>query len=401
MNNFLRQFRTKPLRFLLTLIQIVVGSLAMMVALSALFSVGQNTLNLERFDLIAGTRGENEQSYFIFNNQALSQLKTISPDVEYISLYSTDWGNTKVQYNSRLYEFTKSAYVDRNYFNVSSVELTRGSLFTSEDKETFAAVLVISDSSAQILFGDEVPIGKTLEVFFENSEGVKAPEPYKVVGTFAETNNLNQIYIYLPYWKLAANQESGTLAVLAKKGRGVEARGQVVSAAKRTYGSVVNGLASEFGFEVDKMFYTRSTDDDLTLVNVVLVIFSFFGAVACVVGVIGIASIMVVNALERKRDIGIKRALGATQKGIVGEFIAEAALLSALGGIIGVTLATLVTPLFSWLVGDTLFAGITIRWQPLAAFIIFVTIVVLGILMSIFPALHAVKINTIEALRSS
>jgi putative ABC transport system permease protein len=403
MNSIFRLFRTKPLRSFITLIQIAAGSLAMTVALSALFSVRQNTLNLEQFDFIAGIPDGQEQSYFIFDAQNLSQLKSLSPDVASISIYSTDWGTTKVEYQTRLYEFTQNAYVDRNYFAASPIQLMKGSLFTSQDENQDAAVVLISDPAADVIFGDTNPIGQTLRVFadentLEGQGGI--PEPYTVVGTFVETKEASQIYIYLPYWRLDPNQETDTLAVLAKPGKGSEAKEQLTNAAKQIYGETINEIALEYGIDPNKFFYARVKNEELaSTLSVVAIIFGFFGAMACIVGAIGIASVTVVNALERKRDIGVKRALGATRNSIIMEMIIEAVLLSALGVFIGVILAILVIPIFSQLVSDSLFAGIQLNWQPLAGLIVFVVMVALGMFVAIFPAFHSSRLNVVEALR--
>jgi putative ABC transport system permease protein len=388
---------------MITLVQIAAGSLAMTVALSALFSVRQNTLTLERFDFIAGVRDSQEQSYFIFGASNLAELKSLSPDVASISIYSTAWGTTKVGYQTRFYEFTQNAYVDRNYFDVSPIRLTRGSLFTSQDENQDAPVVLISDGAADIIFGGINPIGQTLHIFADENtiEGRSTlPEPYTVVGTFAETKETNQIYIYLPYWRLDPNQETDTLAVLAKPGKGAEAKEQLANAAKRIYGVTINEIALEYGIDPNEIFYSKSKNEELaSILSAVSIIFGFFGAIACIVGAIGIASVMVVNALERKRNIGIKRALGATRSSVVIEMIIEAVLLSALGVFIGIVLATVVIPIFSQLVSDTLFAGIQLSWQPLAGLIVFVVMVALGMFVAIFPALHSVRLNTVEALR--
>ena len=129
--------------------------------------------------------------------------------------------------------------------------------------------------------------------------------------------------------------------------------------------------------------------------------FGLFGIVALIVGSIGIFSIMVVDALERERDIGIKRALGATRGSVVRELTLEATLLSGLGGLVGVLLAALVIPLLARQVGSNLFWSIDLRWQPLAGLLVVGVTLLLGLVLGIFPALRAGRTNPVQALKGA
>jgi putative ABC transport system permease protein len=407
MIKLLRKTTAKPLRFLLTLAQLLAGSLAMMVALSAYMSGQQTNAKTDQFIMTTGD-SKGESSFFIFDAARLNELQSIAPDVASLSLYSSDWSKVKVEYNSRLYEFTSSLYVDRNYFEVNPINLTRGSAFSKTDETQKKAVILISDAAAAILFADQNPVGQTLKVLAR--EGLDISEKtsavfdiYEVVGTFAinETTTEQQVYAYLPYWMLAENQESNTVAALAVPGRGDIARAQLTRSANQVYGEMLPSLASELNLDPNALFHTKPlTKFDTTGLNIVLGIFTFFGAITSIIAMIGIVSIMAVALLERKRDIGIKRALGATQGNIISEIMLESTLITGMGTLLGIILALLVIPLLSQQVGDTLFLGISLRWQPLAALIVFLALTGLGALFGLFPALRAARMNTIESIKS-
>lgn len=392
---FLRSFRRRPLRVFLTLIQVAVGSLAAMIALSFFFSVRQTTASADLFDLVAGTR-DGTASYLIFEPSALEDLKAVSPDIEDLSIYSTVWGKARVSRDGRFYEFAQNAYVDAAYFDVAQVDVTRGLSFTQEDQRQQANVMLIADSAADILFGNANPVGQTLSVITQSDATESLPEPFQVVGTFAESSAHQ--YAYLPYWKLPADQESDTLGVLAKENRGPEARAQILSAAQQVYGT----FSTEIGVDPQTLFFVRGRDDALlSELNLVIGVFGFFGAVACVVGALGIVSIMSVNVLERRRDIGVKRALGATRAQLMSEFTLESAFLSVLGGVAGVAVAWFVTALFTQQISEALFAGVRLSWQPAAALYVTFATLILGLLAGVSPALQAARYSVVEALQDA
>jgi putative ABC transport system permease protein len=119
------------------------------------------------------------------------------------------------------------------------------------------------------------------------------------------------------------------------------------------------------------------------------------GAVALLVGAIGIANIMVISVLERRGEIGLRRALGATRRHISTQFLAESALLAALGGIAGLLLGALATLVYSlaqnepWVVPTYVLIA-----APAAGFAI-------GAIAGLYPAAKAARLSPTEALRAT
>ncbi len=118
------------------------------------------------------------------------------------------------------------------------------------------------------------------------------------------------------------------------------------------------------------------------------------GAVALFVGGVGITNVMVISVLERKAEIGLRRALGATRRQVATQFLGEALLLAAIGGVAGVGLGALVTTVYAdirnW---DALIPTIAIIGGLTAA-------VVIGAVAGLYPAIRAARMSPTEALRT-
>jgi len=138
----------------------------------------------------------------------------------------------------------------------------------------------------------------------------------------------------------------------------------------------------------DALEAQAAADESLTTLTLGL------GAVALLVGAVGIANVMVISVLERRREIGVRRALGATRAGIGTQFLTESVLLSLLGGLIGGVLGVALTTAFAvrqdW--------GVVLPWQPVLAGLGCSLLV--GTVVGLYPALRAASVPPTEALRS-
>jgi putative ABC transport system permease protein len=124
-------------------------------------------------------------------------------------------------------------------------------------------------------------------------------------------------------------------------------------------------------------------------------LFLGLGAVALLVGGVGIANVMVISVLERRSEIGLRRALGATKRHVAVQFLGEALLLSGVGGIGGVALGWVVTGIYANIKGwDILIPPLAIGGGMAAAILI-------GAVAGLYPAVRAARLSPTEALRSA
>ena len=129
--------------------------------------------------------------------------------------------------------------------------------------------------------------------------------------------------------------------------------------------------------------------------NMISLVLGGIAAISLVVGGIGIMNIMLVTVTERTREIGIRRAIGATRASIVSQFLIEAAMLCGLGGIVGILVGTVCSVVLSQrIVQMTIYPAL---WVTLAAFGLSV---LLGVLFGSYPAAKASKLQPVEALRA-
>jgi len=118
------------------------------------------------------------------------------------------------------------------------------------------------------------------------------------------------------------------------------------------------------------------------------------GAVALLVGAVGVANVMVISVLERRREIGVRRALGATRTAIAAQFLSESVLLSVLGGLTGVVLGMAVTGTYATNQGW----AVVVPWTPIGAALM--CSLMIGTVVGLYPALRAASVPPTEALRS-
>ena len=173
---------------------------------------------------------------------------------------------------------------------------------------------------------------------------------------------------------------------------------QIVATNVNDLNEAKRGIAQALGNDhVDSSDYTINTSTELAdqlsdLVNFITIVACSLSATILIVSCISIANIMLVNIVERKHEIGIRKAVGATTRNIMGQFIAESMIMSLRGGVVGIILAYIVAAII------LLFFSINLTFSWLALGIGFVIPIVIGIIAGIYPAYKASKQDIISAL---
>jgi putative ABC transport system permease protein len=287
------------------------------------------------------------------------------------------------------------------YLDGSGLKIRAGRFLHEEDVSEVANVVVLDEATAKRLFPLSYPIGKT--VFL----GTQA---FRVVGIVAQMRKKakdgksKQEDVYGAYISIsAARKRFGE--ILMTRGTGtfamekVELHELTVTApndeAVVPLANSIRTMLREFHKQEDfeiviPLELLKQAEATKRIFNIVL---GSIAAISLLVGGIGIMNIMLASVTERTREIGIRRALGATRSDIILQFLAEALLLSLLGGMVGVALGIGIPKIV------THFAGLTTIIQSNSLILAFGISLLTGVVFGIYPAMRAAALSPIDALR--
>lgn len=269
--------------------------------------------------------------------------------------------------------------VSEDYFSLMGTEIAAGEIFTKSDVSSKAKVAVLGTTIAEDLYGDsENAIGKTVRF-----DGMRM----KVIGVMEKKGDPDQdSAILIPYKTTygSLNPDKTFWSIYV----GVTSK-EEVEGAKEQIKTTLEKRYDENDFSVTEQSELLSMINQLfNILNIVLVA---IGSISLVVGGIGIMNIMYATVTERTKEIGVMRAIGATEKDIMLQFLAEALILSIFGGLLGLISASLLVLLvrFFFPASISLFAVI----------ITFIISSSIGIFFGVFPAKRAARLSPIEAIR--
>jgi len=276
-----------------------------------------------------------------------------------------------------------------NYFDIRSWPVQAGSVFSDQEVDIAANVCVIGTTVERILFAEENPIGKTIRI---------GNLPFRVDGVLeAKGQNVTgqdqDDVIFAPYTTVQRKIAGITwLQFIA-----ASAVSQVASVA--AVAPIASLLRERHRIRAgeDDDFIIRTQSDIADLQNqtqsTMTMLLGGIASVSLLVGGIGIMNIMLVSVTERTREIGVRMAVGATEKDVRLQFLVEAVTLSMMGGAIGIVFglvgSALIANLLQW---PTLISG-----KAIIAAVIFSTLV--GVVFGYYPAHKAAQLDPIEALR--
>ena len=285
--------------------------------------------------------------------------------------------------------------VDTGYQKLQPVQILSGRYISETDVAERRPVILISESTALKLFGTVNAGGKQFraDLLGEMREfsviGVYRRDISPIQKLLMGMNNKNGEGI-VP-WTLLTPQSSSFYAIryFGKSGMSASDMTQLNNEIKDYFSKVKNRQATDW--------YIASVQDEMKQVDGVMGGISAavggIAAISLLVGGIGIMNIMLVSVTERTREIGIRKALGASTGDILVQFLTESALLSALGGLIGVLLAMGLVA-----IGASAF-GLSVVIRPSIILIAVVFSAIVGIFFGIYPANKAAKEDPIVALR--
>jgi putative ABC transport system permease protein len=266
--------------------------------------------------------------------------------------------------------------------------LSEGRFFSSFENDTNQNVCVVGSKVADDFFKFGSPTDQTIKI---------GEQEFRVVGTLQKreqflfsggSDDQNNV-IYLPYnvaRKLKPNADDVFIMAVARPGLMDEAKDQVRDLL-RVRRQVPFAAPDNFGMETAEGFLEnfRSITSGLAIAMVVI------SSVGLMVGGIGVMNIMLVSVTERTREIGVRKAIGARRSDIMWQFLIEAATLTGLGGIVGLSVGWLMTLLLRLLL-----PSYVPLWAPIGGLVASIGI---GLVFGLWPAWKAARLDPIESLR--
>jgi putative ABC transport system permease protein len=317
--------------------------------------------------------------------------KTVAPDIEAVApatsrsetltATGTNWTTTVVG-------------TTPSWLSVRARSVTEGRFLTAADENTDAAVAVLGSTTAQELFGFRDPLGQTVSV---NGLPLTVIGVLNTVGASASSSTTNLDDQAVVPITTTANRIFGGSTRTSVQSIYLEATSSsTLSAAYQEANAEllqlhnVTAANADFSIASQQSLLSTATSVDKTLT----VLLAGIAAISLLVGGIGVMNIMLVSVTERVREIGLRKALGATQRAIRRQFLVEASVLGLAGGILGAGIGLAGAVVLPHLVSNP----ITI--SPTATVGAIIVAVGIGIGFGVYPATRAAKLAPIDALRS-
>ncbi len=271
---------------------------------------------------------------------------------------------------------------------VNGGDILAGRNFTPMEYAAGARVVVINDKLAESLFPERDPVGKRIKIF---------GQPFQVVGMHAEAaslfSNADEPRLAIPHtaFTKAAEYQKGwmEIAVLPAETATVQESQDQVTTALRTSRGLRPGQEDNFALVTQD----RILDTFNKITAAFFVVMIALSSVGLMVGGVGVVAIMMISVTERTREIGVRKALGATRREIMFQFLVEAATLTLVGCLAGMAAGALI----AWAIRS--FTPIPAAVPLLSVVAAVVAAILTGVLFGIYPARKASRMDPVEALR--
>jgi putative ABC transport system permease protein len=397
----LRALRAHKMRSLLTTLGIIIGvaSVIAMLGLAAgtrekitarMSAFGANLLSV-RASYGGGSssvRTAQRQNLELEDAEAILKyagdyVESVTPDLD---------GSVQAKFGN------KNSRVDINgeaptYFDIRNFPIATGRIFTDAEVDRADKVLVMGPKTATDLFGEGVdPVGQMIKVNSLN---------FRVIGTTKPKDENSDDNLWAPYttvMKQVLGQDNlDQIYIKVKKGKDMAEAQAAVEGVLRRQHKIQPGAEDDFTVR-----NIQSAVDSLNSVaQIFTILLAGVAGISLLVGGVNIMNIMLVTVTERTREIGVRKALGARERDLLGQFLLESILLSTVGGLVGVAMGVGGIYLFNEITrrvseeGEAYGAQVQM-WPVIIA--VAVSMVV-GLVSGFYPARRAARMNPIDALR--
>ena len=277
------------------------------------------------------------------------------------------------------------------YYNIQGLNMLLGRYIKSADVETASRICVINENAAQELIGYSDCIGEEISL-----NGIK----FKVVGVLEDNDDSltavfssSSLAVYIPYTSLV-RLSSSVSSKITSFYVSAETDGTTAEAESAMYSILYERFAQdEDAFEIDTRDALEDTMSSVT--SILAILLGGIAGISLIVGGIGIMNIMLVTVTERTREIGIRKAIGASRGVILQQFLLESVVLCMLGCAIGIFLSWGTLRIISVVVASL---DLTFRMNGAVVLIAVLFCFIIGVGFGLYPANKAAKMKPIDAL---
>ncbi len=399
------------MRSFLTMLGIIIGIAAIIAIVSTIKGTNQQ---IEQNLIGAGDNTVDVQVYqgdwtyeFSYNpipdglpvitDSVLQEIKDLE-SVEMASLYLSRQDYNGVYYQNTSLSGGYITGIDRNYLSTCSFLIQEGRGFTEKDYTEYRKVALLDKDSANALFQGEDPVGKTIEI---------KQEPFVVVGIIAKSDEFEPVINSIEDYYTYSQDASGKVYVpdttwpiiyqfdepqqLVVKATSTDAMTDAGKKSADILNSTLSVSDDTIRYKSEDLLEQAKEIQQLSQSTNSMLI--WIAGISLIVGGIGVMNIMLVSVTERTSEIGLKKAIGARKSIILGQFLTEAAVLTSLGGLIGVIVGIVLAEIISRL--NEMPVAISV---PSAVVAVLFSMII-GIVFGLLPSYKAANLDPIEALR--
>lgn len=387
----LGNFKSNRTRTLLSLLGIIIG-VASVIIVSTLTESGIHEatkgfqdMGLDTLTLMPGWQVPRGKRRLAFDTKLVNELRRALPDALSISGTARGYGSAAGSGTPTDFEVLA---VESSYINDVHLALDYGQGISLGDEIRLAPVAVLGADVARTLFPEGKPLGKYISVRFD-----QYMSRFKVLGVLEKKESMmmtgdpnRSILVPLSTWQTRQTGSKGVDSIIvriADPGKAMEFQGRIRSFLDQKAGY------PEAAYIMTPQEWQEQIEQQKAILTMV---FSGVAGISLLVGGIGIMNIMLVSVTERRREIGIRKAIGARPRDIRGQFLLEASLLTGIGGIIGIGAG----------LGISLLTTMVLQWAFLtslpAALVALGFSTAMGLFFGYYPASRASRLEPIAAL---
>jgi putative ABC transport system permease protein len=330
-----------------------------------------------------------------FTSDDLELLRNVLPLVRHTSRHAEK--QSVVQYGPRSFSLPILG-LDPQIYNIWNLQLADGRFFNDQDELTHGLYAVIGSEAKDKLFSGMPAIGETIRV-----DGVS----FQVIGILKprmqEGDDDDNRTIYIPFNSMDVLRDIHFLDGIWLDSQGLDH--------EKLTRTIRDSLAVAHGFKASDqralfIFDAQKQLSQFSIISLGLkILMGFIGTITLGIGGIGLMNIMLVSVTQRTREIGVEKALGARKADILFQFLAEAMVITAVGGILGILLSYAISlsvgtlTLYSAMASHADAGDIHLTVAPRVLLISTIILGFVGIASGMFPAVRAANLDPIEALR--